>query len=190
MGVNAVVTQGTNLFVSGSFTAAGGIPANHIARWDGWTWSPLGSGLDQRALALSIHPDGSLYAGGEFSRAGEAGARGIARWDGTAWAAFGGGVEPGSRVWAIASGPGGEVYAGGTFTQIGGVTAANVARWDGTRWWDMDGGGGGPLPLLPRPCPALNQAGQAEYPRPSMRLWPETTRHPWQLEIRVRTPSS
>ena len=56
--------------------------ANHIARWDGTAWHPLGSGMNGFVDALAFGPDGSLYAGGKFTTAGGVTANGIARWDG------------------------------------------------------------------------------------------------------------
>jgi hypothetical protein len=40
---------GAALYAGGSFTTAGGIPAANIARWNGTTWSALGSGSKRRA---------------------------------------------------------------------------------------------------------------------------------------------
>src|SRR6185503_6922167 len=59
----------------GVFSAAGGSPANAIAKWDGSGWSALGSGVGGvefippavRALAVSGN---DLYAGGSFTMAG------------------------------------------------------------------------------------------------------------------------
>ena len=89
---------GAALFVGGSFTTAGGATANRIARWNGTTWSALGSGLGNTVRALVEHDDGSatglaLYAGGSFTTAGGAGANRIARWDGAAWSLDGGGCS-------------------------------------------------------------------------------------------------
>lgn len=39
-----IVYQGT-LIVAGEFTTIGGISATGIAKWNGATWSPLGTGL-------------------------------------------------------------------------------------------------------------------------------------------------
>jgi cysteine-rich repeat protein len=59
---------GTDLYVGGWFTTAGGVSANHIAKWDGSTWSALGSGAyDVRALAVG---GTDLYVGGWFTTAG------------------------------------------------------------------------------------------------------------------------
>lgn len=40
----AVVRIGTDLYVGGEFTIAGDVVANRIARWDGTSWSALGTG--------------------------------------------------------------------------------------------------------------------------------------------------
>ena len=34
----------------GAFTSAGGVAANHIAKWNGSTWSALGSGMERQCL--------------------------------------------------------------------------------------------------------------------------------------------
>ena len=60
----AVYDDGTGpaLYAAGWFTSAGGQPANNIAKWDGASWSALGSGLtgppDTRVLALAVFDDG------------------------------------------------------------------------------------------------------------------------------------
>jgi len=59
--------HGPALYAGGSFTTAGGAAASRIARWDGSSWSAVGSGLDGPVWALLEHDDGSgpaLHAGG------------------------------------------------------------------------------------------------------------------------------
>jgi hypothetical protein len=91
-----------NLYAGGDFTVAGGAPANHIAMWDGSSWSPLGSGVVGRSngyIILSLAWDGNenLYAGGDFLYAGGKPSANIARW-------FAGrGVEGGTAVVAATS---------------------------------------------------------------------------------------
>src|SRR5260221_5773104 len=83
--------SGPALFATGSFAAAGGVPCNGIARWDGSAWSALGSGLAGPApqgIALGVFDDGTgaaLYAGGDFTSAGGVAASCIARWNGAQW---------------------------------------------------------------------------------------------------------
>jgi len=54
----------------GSFTTAGGVPANYIAKWNGSTWSALGSGMNRAVDALAVSGS-DLYAGGSFTTAGD-----------------------------------------------------------------------------------------------------------------------
>ncbi len=39
-----------NLYAGGFFTFAGGVAANYIARWDGTSWSALGTGINDSGL--------------------------------------------------------------------------------------------------------------------------------------------
>jgi hypothetical protein len=61
-----------DLYVAGSFTQAGGVPASHVAKWDGASWSTLGSGLNNFVRALAIMPNSKLCFGGFFSGVGDA----------------------------------------------------------------------------------------------------------------------
>ena len=77
-------------FISAAqFTFIGTTHANYIAKWDGSSWSNLGSGIGSyntfyyppvRALAMS---GTNLYAGGNFTNAGGVTASYIAKWDGS-----------------------------------------------------------------------------------------------------------
>ena len=78
-----------NLYAGGFFTTAGGVSANYIAKWDGSSWSALGSGIDNLVLALAVDGAGNLYAGGSFTTAGGVIANNIAKWDGSGWSALG-----------------------------------------------------------------------------------------------------
>ncbi|HUS17273.1 MAG TPA: S-layer homology domain-containing protein [Chloroflexia bacterium] len=133
---NGIAVSGSDVYVAGAFSSAGGLPANHVARWDGSTWSALGSGLNSGANAVAVSGT-NVYAGGAFTTAGGAPASRIARWDGSAWSALGSGVN--SNVYAIAV-SGSNVYVGGVFTTAGGVPASRIARWDGSTWSALGSG--------------------------------------------------
>ncbi len=143
-GVRAFATDDSNnLFVGGSFSSAGGVPSNSVARWDGTSWYPLGSGLSGdwvEVNALVVGPDGALYAAGHFSAAGGVAASNIARWDGLDWSPLGSGIGGGftyTAVFALTFGPDGSLYAGGNFNTAGGVAANLIARWDGATWYPL-----------------------------------------------------
>src|SRR5258707_1236971 len=81
-GVLAAAVDGSgNLYIGGVFTAAGGVTANHIAKWDGSSWGALGSGINGDVFALAVSGS-DLYAGGYFTTAGGIAANYIAKWDG------------------------------------------------------------------------------------------------------------
>ena len=130
--------SGPALYAGGIFTTAGGSPANRIARWDGASWSPLGTGMDDWVYALTVFDDGSgpaLYAGGSFRTAGGQAANHVARWKGSAWSRLGSGVSSSVldlTVFDDGSGP--ALYVGGGFTQVGESPANRIARWDGASW--------------------------------------------------------
>jgi hypothetical protein len=110
------------------------VSASRIARWNGTSWSALGSGISglpnfTSVNALTVLPNGDLVAGGQFTSAGGVSANGIARWDGTSWSALGsgmGGQYP--SVYALTTLPNGDLVAGGDFGSVGGVSASVLSR--------------------------------------------------------------
>ena len=149
----AIMPNG-DLVAGGTFTAAGGVAVNRIARWNGIAWSAMGSGMDGTVSSLAILPSGTLVAGGTFNTADGVLVRGIARWNGTAWSGLGSGmsqqgwvgVVPG--VYALAVLPGGDLVAAGFFRSAGGVSANSIARWNGATWSALGTGMNGPFPLV------------------------------------------
>jgi hypothetical protein len=79
--VYAIDVAGADVIIGGHFYNAGGdSDADRIARWDGATWHPLGSGLNDQAHAIAII-GADIYVGGHFSGAGgDAEADHIAHW--------------------------------------------------------------------------------------------------------------
>jgi hypothetical protein len=137
--IYAIEVHNNSLYVAGTFTTAGGIPATNIARWDGTSWHALGSGLSgasNRVLALASW-NGDLYAAGSFSSAGGVPVDNIARWDGAAWHAVGDGLTDdtngGITGLALEATPRG-LYVGGAFNRSGAQAMQTLARWDGAQW--------------------------------------------------------
>ncbi|UOQ70811.1 T9SS type A sorting domain-containing protein [Hymenobacter cellulosilyticus] len=128
------------------------MPANNIAKWDGSTWSALGTGAANgvrsngtfgsfgvvNALALN---GSDLYAGGVFFMAGSVPANYVAKWDGTRWSNLGAGIDQLSTNTVLALAViGNTLYAGGRFYSAGGVAARSIAQWDGSRWSGLGSG--------------------------------------------------
>ena len=136
--VYALAVSGTTLYAGGDFVLAGGLTANRVAKWNGTTWSALGTGSANgtNATVYALATLGtSVYVGGTFTTAGSLAANRIAKWDGTAWSPLGTGTTNGLSGGAYALAPSGtDLYVGGYFTTAGGVTVNSVARWDGAGW--------------------------------------------------------
>ena len=132
-------TVGNALYAAGSFTGQGGVPCNNIAKWNGTSWSALGSGiLGSLVTVNSLETwNGNLYAGGSFTNAGGVNANNIAKWNGTSWSALGSGVNISVLGMTVFNNA---LYVVGTFTNAGGVPCNNIAKWNGTTWSALGSG--------------------------------------------------
>ena len=153
----AIAVDGAQIYVGGELTAAGGRPAQRIARFDSTrgVWFALGGSSDGVAgspqVVLDIAAaDGVAYVAGGFSTAGGQPARNIARYvlAGDAWFPLAAGPDNGvggiSNIATTALIVGGEVYVGGDFASAGGIAANHIARYDAglDAWFPLLGGGG------------------------------------------------
>ncbi len=135
-GVEALAVSGSDVCAGGNFTTAGGSPANYIAKWNGSSWSALGSGMNGGVSALAVSGS-DVYAGGSFTTAGGNAATNIAKWNGSSWSGLGSGMNGGVSALAVS---GSDVYAGGSFTTAGGSAANHIAKWNGTSWSALGSG--------------------------------------------------
>lgn len=125
-----------SLIVGGAFGSLGGVPVSSIARWDGLTWRPLGSGVTGEVRAIAQLPNGDLVVAGTFWNCGAVFCLNVARWNGAAWSPMGAGIgSPFSRVEELVVLRNGDVLACG---QTG--AADFLVRWDGTAWVDASAG--------------------------------------------------
>ncbi len=147
-----MTTDGTNLYVGGSFTNCGGVLITNVAKWDGTNWSALGGGIGylnslfDSFVTVVLWQNGQLYAAGSFTNAGTVAAANLARWDGSTWSPVGGGISGGGGflTGAVVNDlqfVGNDLYVAGTFTTVGGnVSALNIAKWDGSSWSALSSG--------------------------------------------------
>jgi hypothetical protein len=136
------------LYATGTFTTAGGVAAQNIARWDGQGWSALGTGLGGgfatfTGQALAVFND-QLLVGGSFLAAGGITANGIARWDGAQWAAVAEGVMQGVSLGGVSAlavhtaNAQTELYVLGNFDKAGTERAQGIAKWNGSTWSSLE----------------------------------------------------
>lgn len=133
------------IYAGGDASFAG---VTNLARWNGTSWTSIGTVAGGSVEAITIGPDGIVYVGGSFtSIAGVANTNKIARYNPatSTWSALSTST-PNSIVYALEVDRQGNVYAGGAFTAIGATTTNYIAVWSATTgaWGplvnDLDGG--------------------------------------------------
>jgi trimeric autotransporter adhesin len=91
------ITPINNVYIGGSFTNAGGINCNYVAKWDpnNMSWSALGNGTNNHVQALAITNNGDIYVGGKFRQAGNIACNYVAKWvpNNMSWSALGNGTN-------------------------------------------------------------------------------------------------
>jgi hypothetical protein len=148
--VYALAVDGSgNVYAAGDFTAVNTTPVMNVAKWNGSTWSALGSGLGTTSNQVHalVWQGTKLIAGGNFTSH-----KNIAFWDtalsSPSWTTLGGGTD--NDVIALAA-DSSFIYAGGAFRNVyyGATTVPvhYIAQWtwsSGGYWQDMNGGFDGP----------------------------------------------
>jgi len=134
--VRSLAVYNGDLVAGGSFLTSGGATVNHIARWDGMSWSSFGEGVgddpyEDSVSALAVY-NGDLIAAGRITVEGQPGLNNIARWNGSAWVSMDGGLTgsddfTGVNALAVSNG---SLFAGGHFQFAGEIQSFNIARWD------------------------------------------------------------
>ena len=147
--VYAIAASGSDVYVGGEFLHAGSDgTAHHLAKWDGSTWSAVGSNGGEGALGMAstdvwalVASGTDLYVGGFFNGvAGITAATDVAKWNGSTWSALGANAVRNSNVYAL-SASGSDLYMGGDFTDAAGIAAADyVAKWNGSAWSALGSG--------------------------------------------------
>ena len=122
--VQAMGVYSGSLYVGGSFSSVGGVPANGIARSSGTGWSPVGSGTVGVVRTMAVF-NNLLYVGGTFTAVGGVAVGNMAAWNGGTWlptAAFNGPVEALGVRTALALSQN-QLFAAGSFTSVGSTPA-------------------------------------------------------------------
>ncbi len=144
--VHAIAHFNGSTYAAGEIAASGGLSLNNIARWNGTSWQPVGSGpvtgVDGTVFCMKEGLNASptqldLVVGGAFTSAGGVPANGIAIYREStivpqfSWHAMGQGFN--GPVLAVER-FNGSVYAAGNFTASGATPVNYIARWNGTAW--------------------------------------------------------
>lgn len=119
------------LYITGRFSDAGGVPTRGIAKWNGTQWDSVGgAGLNNSPgyLGQALQTfNGELYLGGDFYSINGAPINGLARWNGNAWDSV---RNPLSPYYVSCFGNyNNRLYAGGQFQRSSSWQWISV--WDG-----------------------------------------------------------
>lgn len=131
--------NGPALIVGGTFTTAGGQPADGIARWNGSTWSAMGTSPGMVPRVFHVHDAGAgpeLYVGGFCEPSLPSTCTSIlSKWSGGTWVSLAA-VTNGSvlALDTFDDGTGPALVMSGGFATLNGVTVNGLARWNGAAW--------------------------------------------------------
>lgn len=129
-----------SIYAAGDFTSMGGVANTaNFAKWNGSSWSALGTGVNGPVVSLAVSADGGVFLTGSFTSAGGvANTTRIAKWTGSVYQALSTGLNGDGTALAYARW--GKLYIGGSFTTAGAVSATRVVQWDGSTFTALGSG--------------------------------------------------
>ncbi len=142
--LNDMIVYNNELYVGGIFDAVNGVSASYIAKYNGTTWSAVGSGLNDWAGKFLVN-NGNLIVGGNFTTAGGSTANYIASYDGSTWSTLGSGMNDWISELTYYNQ---KIFAGGEFTTADGSSSLYISQWDGSDWSSVGGGTNGIVAAL------------------------------------------
>ncbi len=137
--------NGPALYAAGRFNNVDGQNIQLLAKWNGSTWSKVGTGITRNAStsdlsAITVFDDGNgpaLYVGGYDFRPTGKPTSSVAKWNGVSWSNVGANLGGRTTCFAVFNdGTGSKLYAGGT-AQPG---ISYVYRLEGGQWVTLSGG--------------------------------------------------
>ena len=135
-GVNVLTVYNGDLIAGGGFTSLTGVASSTypgVARWNGASWSLVGTAFGSTiVLALTVW-NSELVAAGSFQHVGTLAAARVAHWNGSAWNTFGYGLNgPVNAITQLGS----DLVLAGQFTAPGSGNApkSDVVLWNGSTY--------------------------------------------------------
>jgi hypothetical protein len=138
--VNDMTTDNNELYICGTFSSVGGVAANLAAKFDGTTWSAIGSNYsfspNDVFNAIEFY-HGNLYVGGTIHDS-QGNLFRLAMWDGTNWHFLNTPRGGSAGIWDMEV-FNDELYVCGEFYFADGNPGNSVMRWNDTTWRDVGG---------------------------------------------------
>lgn len=137
------------LYATGFFTSLCGSPQNHLAKFDGTSWSAVGTGHPTAGHQLKVI-DNDLYF---VAYQPAIDSNWVYQWNGTGMDKVGEGVYLTTAVTGFSQTAnlygllkyGGNIIACGEFDRVGTKTISGIMQWDGTEWNGLGSGLSGSL---------------------------------------------
>lgn len=144
--VNILIARGEYLYIGGTFSTIDGNPFELVARYDGSTWTPLGTGITYAGAVIDMKfsNDGTLYIAGLFTF--PVGNKGVCYYRDGTYYPMNGGVEftPPASLGpvAIAIGNDGKIWVGGDFEALNdgsSTPVGHITYWEDGSLHDITG---------------------------------------------------
>jgi hypothetical protein len=129
--VDAITSYNNNIIIGGEFDNVSGIPANHVALWNGSSWQPMGTGIDGPVKCFAMF-NGVLYAGADIIDTTS-----LYKWNGSSWVSAGPFKDPVMSLYTDTVHN--IIYAGGIAQRIMGNTLVAKST-DGINWSNVGSG--------------------------------------------------
>src|SRR6185437_6479133 len=125
-----------NVYAAGDFTDPNG--KYYVAKWNGTTWSELGTGsntlyANNSINAIVIDKQGNVYATVDSTDSNYDDYNYVAKWNGSKWSKLGPDTIFNNNIQTLAIDASGNIYAAGDFTDTS-VSQNYVAKWNGSTW--------------------------------------------------------
>jgi trimeric autotransporter adhesin len=134
--VYSIAVNGSEVYIGGEFPLIGDLLVNSIARWNGSSWSVLGTGalgsFGAGRVTRLIYVGNALYVTGDWQSIGGLAGRRIAKWDGS-WSQLPGEHSTFAGYGTLAANGRGGLYFCGANT-LGELAPNAVAEWTGNAW--------------------------------------------------------
>jgi hypothetical protein len=115
------------LYIAGDFHTSTGDPGNCIAKWNGTSWSSVGTGLNAGGQLFCITAfQNEIYVGGSFLTIAGVAFPFIAKWNGINWNGLGSAFNNGVECFAP---HGNDLFIGGGFWKIDNDTMLRITRY-------------------------------------------------------------
>ena len=120
-----VYADSTGVYVAGDASLKTSPQIDYVAKYDGSTWTQIGSGIDDFVEGITKRGD-DLYITGQFFSAGSGSANMVAHYDGVNWRNMGSGITQRAMAMVVDDSV---IYIGGGFHYAGGKTIEYASRY-------------------------------------------------------------